>query len=78
MSQQTEPQKIDYMHLLALTIQEAKKQMYLPEYQDRTSDLEVLGGLVSKFSKWDLENIKEVVRESLEDSNFHDLEVLTL
>lgn len=64
-------QKIDYMSILQLAIQEAKKDIYLPEYQKQTSDLECLGVMVSKLSKWDSGNLQQVFDSACEDSNFH-------
>jgi len=61
--------KIDYMVILQNAIIEGKKQMILPEYQKDTSDNEILGILVSKFSEWDFGNISEITKHACEDSN---------
>jgi len=51
-------------------IREVRNQVYVPEARDNASDYEVLGIIVSKFCRWDFENIREVCSEAMEDSNF--------
>ena len=63
-------EKVDFMGLLRQAISEGKKQMVVEEYQDQISDAEILGTLVSKFSKWDISEIVKVLEYALEDSNF--------
>lgn len=52
-------------------IQEAKKEIFTPEYQDKATDAETLGVMVSKYAKWEGNFIFEVAKEAFEDSNFH-------
>lgn len=59
-----------YLIKLREVIAEAKKEMILPKYQSEVGDAEILGALVSKFSKWDFSAILEVIESALEDSNF--------
>lgn len=54
-------------------IDEAKKVIFEEDYQDKVSDEEVLGILVSKFCKWDGIKIGEVCTTAFEDSNFNSL-----
>lgn len=54
-------------------IDEAKKVIFEKDYQDKVSDEEVLGILVSKFCKWDGIKICEVCTNAFKDSNFHSL-----
>ena len=67
--------EVDYMELFKTAISEAKKQIIGEEYQKETSDAEVLGILVSKFSKWGFEDIEEVARAAFEDSNFSNVTI---
>lgn len=63
-------EKEEYMKKLEEAIKEGKSKIILPEYQDQISDAEILGVLVSKFSKWDINKIVEILEYTLEDSNF--------
>lgn len=53
-------------------VKELKRVIYLPEYQSEVSDAEVLGVIVSKFCKWDINEIIEVAKNAFEDSNFRE------
>lgn len=50
-----------------------RKSFYVPEYQDKISDGEVLGVIVAKFHEWTFKPIIETVLSALEDANFHTL-----
>ena len=52
-------------------IQEAKKEIFSPEYVDNATDAETLGIMISKHGKWDGSFIFEVATSAFEDSNFH-------
>ena len=46
-------------------IQEAKKEIFTPEYQDKATDAETLGVMVSKYAKWEGNFIFEVLFDNL-------------
>ena len=52
-------------------IQEAKKEIFSPEYVDKATDSETLGIMISKYGKWNGGFIFEVATSAFEDSNFH-------
>lgn len=52
-------------------IDKIRNESYEPDYRKDVSDYEVLGMIVSKFCRWDFENIQEVAAIALEDANFH-------
>ena len=52
-------------------LDDAKKQYFTDDYQDKATYEETLGLLVSKFCKWDGNKIFKVSTEAFEDSNFH-------
>lgn len=52
-------------------IQDIKKECFVPEYQDKATDAEAMGLLVSKFFEWDGLQIMEAFTEALTDANFH-------
>lgn len=52
-------------------IEEVKKESFMPEYQAKVSDQEVLGIVLSKYFEWDGLKILEVASSGLEDANFH-------
>ena len=52
-------------------IQEAKKEIFSPEYVDNATDAETLGIMISKYGEWDGNFIFEVATSAFEDSNFH-------
>jgi hypothetical protein len=56
-------------------IVEAKPIFTLKEYLNQVSNETTLGTLVSKYCKWDIDKILEVVKEALVDSNYHELAV---
>ncbi len=61
----------DYMTIFKTIVQEAKKQIFSPEYQDTVTDQEVIGVIISKFGQWDGGSIFEIAKSAFEDSNFH-------
>jgi len=52
-------------------IQEAKKEIFSPEYVDKATDSETLGIMISGYGKWNGKFIFEVATSAFEDSNFH-------
>jgi len=52
-------------------LDDAKKQYFTDDYQDKATYEETLGLLVSNFCKWDGNKIFKVSTEAFEDSNFH-------
>ena len=51
-------------------IESVRKTTYLPEYQDKISDTEVLGVIVAKACGWSNISIREVLESALEEANF--------
>ncbi len=52
-------------------IKERKKVAFIPEYQDRTTEPEALGIIISQYFEWDGLRILETFSNALEDANFH-------
>jgi len=61
-----EKQRIDKLYEL---VQDQKWEGFIEP--TKANDLEALGLLVSKFCKWDGDNIVKVLCHALDDSNFH-------
>jgi hypothetical protein len=51
-------------------IAELKKAMFVPEYQNKATDEEVMGAIVSKYMKWDIGKIVNTAIAAFEDANF--------
>lgn len=58
------------MSLIPL-IEEVKRRVFTPEYQDKVTTEEVLGIIISKYSEWDGQKIFDIMQNAFEDSNFH-------
>lgn len=52
-------------------IEEVKRRVFEKDYQDKVTNEEVLGIIISKFSEWDGQKIKDIMYNAFEDSNFH-------
>ena len=52
-------------------IKECKKDFYIPEYQDKASDTDALGILISQYFEWNGSEILKTAYSAFEDSNFH-------
>jgi len=59
------------MNKLKKIIDLAKKEIFVEEFQNKVSDAETLGILVSQFCKWNGKDIFKVAYNAFEDSNFH-------
>ena len=63
-------------------IKQVKEAMYTdefkrsPVYNRHKTDLQTLGALVSKFCKWDYNEIEIVIKAALEDANFDHVELV--
>lgn len=51
-------------------IRDVREKAFMPDYRAGISDYDVLGLIVSKYCRWDFNNLKEVMLSALEDSNF--------
>lgn len=60
--------KIDKLKEL---IKECKKDFYIQEYQDKASDTDALGILISQYFEWNGSEILKTAYSAFEDSNFH-------
>ena len=64
-------------HLVRKTVKTlieiVRKVVYLPEYQQQTSEEEILGVIVAKYCEWTSDRILKVFSSALEDANYSDL-----
>lgn len=60
--------KIDKLKEL---IKECKKDFYIPEFQEKASDADALGILISQYFEWNGSEIFKTTYSAFEDSNFH-------
>ena len=51
-------------------ISQTRQKTIHKEYQDKFSDAEILGVLVSNFAKWDFNEIEDVTKAAFQDANF--------
>ena len=51
---------------------EQMRGAYLPEFRAARSDAELLGFMISKYLRWDGDDILTAAESALEDANFHD------
>jgi len=51
-------------------IEKVREKAIQPEYRHEWSDNDILGLIVSKFGRWDFENIQEICGAAMEDANF--------
>ena len=58
--------------LLDLWGREVFESEYREEVDRETLRLEMLGILISKYAKWDINKVAKVCIEALHDCNFHD------
>lgn len=58
------------MDLKAL-IEQTRRESYTADYQDKVSDAEVMGLIISRHFEWDGIRIMETFVSALEDANFH-------
>lgn len=54
-------------------IEKVRNRAIMPDYRYKFSDYDVFGLIVSKYCRWDFNNLKTVMVSALEDSNFRDL-----
>ena len=59
------------MSALKQMIDRQKKDFFMPEYQDKVTDEEALGLIVSHYFEWDGLAILKTLSSALEDANFH-------
>ena len=59
------------MSALKNMIDRQKKDSFVPEYQDKATDEEALGLIVSNYFQWDGLAILKTLSSALEDANFH-------
>jgi len=52
-------------------IEAKKKSVFVKEYQDKATDAETLGIMISQYYEWDGIKILETAFSALEDANFH-------
>ena len=59
------------MSALKQMIDRQKKDFFVPDYQNKATDEEALGLIVSHYFKWDGLAILKTLSNALEDANFH-------
>ncbi len=52
-------------------LEQIRKETFKPDYQDKATDEQLIGIMVSKFFEWGGNEIIQAALYSLEDSNFH-------
>lgn len=57
--------------ILKELIDNKKKTVFIKEYQEKATDAETLGLLISQYFQWDGLEILKTLYNALEDANFH-------
>lgn len=56
--------------VLSPLVKEMKFEIFTPDHQDKVTDEEVLGVIISKFTEYDGQAILSIARSAFEDANF--------